>query len=203
VVLFCTAADMEWSDFPISPIYLPILQETARYIVKPDLSDATIPVGAPIQLRFDPTKMRRRANIEPPEDLGGGRVELSLVEDADTGQFYFRYQRTGSAGIYTLKLESPEGPPFNAPFAVNVQPDEGDLRRANVRKLADAVPGASVESTDQDAAFDLEESDRSEFWRTLIYVLVAAALLETLLAWRFGHHKKNKIAAEGKQVFVR
>ena len=31
--------------------------------------DATIPVGTPIALRFDPTQMRRRANIVPPEEL--------------------------------------------------------------------------------------------------------------------------------------
>ena len=34
--------------------------------------------------------------------------------------------------------------------------------------------------------------------------LIAGALLETLLAWRFGHHGRRKDAGlEGKQVFVR
>jgi hypothetical protein len=29
------------------------------------------------------------------------------------------------------------------------------------------------------------------------------AAVETLLAWRFGHHKRMSAADEGKQVFVR
>ncbi|NUN52102.1 MAG: hypothetical protein HUU06_04825, partial [Planctomycetaceae bacterium] len=48
-----------------------------------------------------------------------------------------------------------------------------------------------------------EDADRSEFWRTLVVALVAVAALETLLAWRFGHHAAKRVEAEGKQVFVR
>ncbi|MCZ6786240.1 MAG: BatA domain-containing protein [Planctomycetota bacterium] len=204
VLLFTSAADTEWSDFPISPVFLAILQETARYVVKPDLADATLPVSAPVDIVFDATRMRRRATISPPEEQGGGRIELTLTEDTETGKQHFRYGRTQQAGIYTVHLESPENQAFDEPFAFNIDPTEGDLRRVpSVKSIADAVPGAIVENTQDGALFDLEESDRSEFWRTLIFLLVGAAVLETLLAWRFGHHKTKVVATEGKQVFVR
>ena len=148
----------------------------------------------------------------PPEESGAGQVELTLDQEMKagpdgkmegTGRFRFLYKKTDSAGVYMIKLESPDGRPYTQPFAVNVDATEGDLRRARVREIADAIPNATVENTDDSALLDLEESDRSEFWRMLVFALIGCAVAETLLAWRFGHHKKNKIAAEAKQVFVR
>ncbi|MGH7163297.1 MAG: hypothetical protein ACREID_07420, partial [Planctomycetota bacterium] len=71
VLLFTSAADVEWSNFPLSPVYLALLQEAARYIVRPDAGGATLPVLAPIEVAFDPTRMRRQATVVPPPELGG------------------------------------------------------------------------------------------------------------------------------------
>jgi len=212
VLMYTTAADMEWSDLPSSPLYLALLQETARYVVRPDPGNETLRVGAPIIVKFDAAKMRRRASLAPPEDSGAGQVELTLAEEttegADgkqegTGRFRFVYEKTDATGVYTIKLESPDGRPYTQPFAVNIEPTEGDLRRAEVREISASIPNSRVENTDDSALLDLEESDRSEFWRLLVFALVGCAMAETLLAWRFGHHKKSKIATEAKQVFVR
>ena len=75
---------------------------------------------------------------------------------------------------------------------------ERGLEREFARYYALFVQGASDEG-----AFDTDASDRTEFWRTLIWMLVIVAGLETLLAWRFGHHKSRELHDESKQVFVR
>jgi hypothetical protein len=86
---------------------------------------------------------------------------------------------------------------------VNVDPAEGDLRRAELARVAQGLPGARVERAGEDAALAGGDDDRTEFWRTLIVLLIACAALETVLAWRFGHHGRGRAAPEGKQVFVR
>jgi hypothetical protein len=61
----------------------------------------------------------------------------------------------------------------------------------------------SLHRASEGSVLDTDESDRTEFWKSLMYALLACAALETVLAWRFGHHVKKRVAPEGKQVFVR
>jgi len=199
VLLFTTAADDEWSNFPRSVLYVPLLQEAARYVVRPDPAGLTRVVGEPLTLRFDAQRMQRQATLQLPPELGESAPRLV----ADPESALFRYDGTSAAGTYTLRLSSPTGEPWQSVFAYNVDPTEGDLRRADPRRLAARLPGATVERVEDDAALETDESDRTEFWRSLIWALVICAGLETILAWRFGHHKSRVAPLEGKQVFVR
>jgi len=201
VLLFTTAADLEWSNFPHSILYLALLQEAARDIVKPDTGDDTETVGEPIVIRYDPRRMAPQVELVPPPQLGGAAIRL-LSSREDT-QLFYRYDRTTAAGIYRASLKTPEGEAYERPFAFNVDPTEGDLRRADLDRVRDGIPGARLERAGEEATFETQESDRTEFWRTLLFALIAVAALETLLAWRFGHHASRDLAGEGKQVFVR
>jgi len=203
VMLWTTSADMEWADLPRSLLYVPLMHELARYIVKPDPTDTTKVVGAPIELRFDPSAMQRMAQIVPPAELGGSALPLGLAPDPqDKLKFLFRYDRTPVAGVYTMRLKSPQGEDRTQPYAYNVDPDEGDLRLAD-RKTLVRMNRVSLHRASEESILDTDESDRTEFWKSLMYALLACAALETVLAWRFGHHVKKKMAPEGKQVFVR
>ncbi len=203
VLLWTTSGDNEWSDMPRSHIYLPLMHELARYVVKPDPTDTTKLVGSPIVLPFDPARMQRIAHVVPPAELGGSPVPLGLVPvDKKKSAFVFRYERTPIAGAYTVRLKTPQGEDYLRPYAYNVDPEEGDLRLAD-RKALTRMDRVSLHRASEESMLDTDDSDRTEFWRTLMYVMIALAAFETLLAWRFGHHKNKKIAAEGKQVFVR
>jgi hypothetical protein len=202
VLLFTTSADTEWSSFPHSVLYLALMQEAARWVVRPSSGGRTIVVGEPLDVAFDPTRMQRLAFVVPPAELGGAPVQLSLREEKDTGRFSFRYERTAVAGTYLLRLKNPQGEPYESPWAVNVDPAEGDLRRAELTRVTQGLPGARLERAGDDVAL-AGEDDKTEFWRTLVILLVACAALETVLAWRFGHHGRGRIEPEGKQVFVR
>jgi hypothetical protein len=200
VLLFTTAADREWSNLPGWFLYLPLLQEVGKHIVRPDPGAWTRVVGDPIELRFDPKRMQRHVTLKLPDALGGESLRLA----PDPEQMVFRYERTIAHGVYRMRLKTPEGLDFDRPYAFNLESSEGDLRRSEVRKLAASFPGVRLERAGDESLFDTGDSDRTEFWRTLMYVLIACALLETLLAWRFGHHgRKRDAGLEGKQVFVR
>ncbi|MHC4547999.1 MAG: BatA domain-containing protein [Planctomycetota bacterium] len=203
VLLFTTAADLEWSNFPHSILYLALLQEAARYVVKPDAASTTLTVGAPIVIRYDPKRIAPQVSVVPPAELGGAPIRLMSTKER--GQLFYRFERPLVAGTYTVRLKTPQGEDFVRPYVFNVDPTEGDLRRADLEGIRKAVPGSRIERAGDEAAlFETDASDRTEFWRTLAYILVAFAALETLLAWRFGHHAARKLVqAEGKQVFVR
>ena len=203
VLLFTTAADLEWSNFPHSVLYVPLLQEAARYVVRRDPDVFTRIVGEPIVVRYDPKEMAPSVMVVPPPELGGAPVQLASARDEATKQLFYRYDRTTVAGEYAARMKTPLGEAFERLYAMNVDPQEGDLERVDLEKLHAAAPGSRIERGSEEAAVGGEDSDRSEFWRTLIVALVAVAALETVLAWRFGHHAAKRVASEEKQVFVR
>ncbi|HEX5137340.1 MAG TPA: BatA domain-containing protein [Planctomycetota bacterium] len=203
VLLFTTAADLEWSNFPHSVLWLPLLQEAARYVVRRDPDIYTKTVGEPIVIRYEPREMAPLVAVVPPPELGGTPVQLASARDEATKQLFYRFDRTTVAGEYAVRLKTPQGEPYEELYAMNLDPTEGDLERVDLEKLRAAAPGARIERGAEGAALGSDEADRSEFWRTLVVALVAVASLETLLAWRFGHHAAKRVEAEGKQVFVR
>jgi hypothetical protein len=204
VLLFTTAADLEWSNFPHSVLWLPLLQEAGRYVVRRDPDIHTKTVGEPIVVRYDPKEMAPQVSVVPPPELGGTPVQIASARDAATQQLFYRYDRTTVAGEYAVRLKTPQGEAFERLYATNLDPTEGDLERVDLERLRAAAPGARIErGTEAGAALGGEDADRSEFWRSLVVALVAVAALETLLAWRFGHHAAKRVEAEGKQVFVR
>jgi hypothetical protein len=202
VLLFTTAADLEWSNFPHSMLYLALAQEIGRYVVRPDASDATLLVGSPIVIPYDPTRMGTRVVVAPPAESGAGPVGLTSRKEPD-GRLLYRFERTDTAGVYEARLRSRDDQEIVEPFACNVDPTEGDLERARLERVRDAVPGSKIERAGDDGGAGDDAGDKSEFWRTLVYAMIAIAAAETLLAWRFGHHAKVGLEAEGKQVFVR
>jgi hypothetical protein len=203
VLLFTTAADLEWSNFPHSILYLALLQETARYVVRRDPDEFTRTAGTPIVVRYDPKEMGPDVAVVPLGEPGATAVQLASIRDDQRNQLSYRYERTLLTGEYEVRLRTPQGDPFVRLYAMNLDPSEGDLARADLNRLREAAPAARLERGADEAALGSDESDRSEFWRTLVVALVAVAAVETLLAWRFGHHAARKVAAEGKQVFVR
>ena len=202
VLLFTTAADLEWSNFPHSILYVPLLQEAARYVVRRDPDIYTKTVGEPIVVRYEPKEMSSQVMVAPPAELGGAAVQIASAKDEATKQLLYRYDRTHLAGEYSVRMKTPQGDPFERIYAFNLDPSEGDLARADQKRIEAAAPRSRFErgAEGADAA---EGPDRAEFWRTLIIALIAVAAAETLLAWRFGHHSAKRVEAEGKQVFVR
>jgi len=203
VLLFTTAADLEWSNFPHSILYVPILQEAARYVVRRDPDIFTKIVGEPIVVRYDPKEMAPQVAVVPPPELGGTPLQLASAKDDTTKQLFYRYDRTTVAGEYAVRMKTPLGEAFERLYAFNLDPSEGDLARVDLEKLRAAAPGARIERGTEEAAVGAEEEDRSEFWRALVVALILVAAVETVLAWRFGHHAAKRVETEGKQVFVR
>ncbi len=202
VLLFTTAADLEWSNFPHSILYVPLLQEAARYVVRRDPDVYTKTVGEPIVVRYDPKEMAPQVMVVPPPELGGTPLQLASAKDEATKQLFYRYDRTTVAGEYAVRMKTPLSEPFERLYAYNIDPTEGDLARVDQAKIQAAAPRSRFERGGE-AAGDDDDADRSEFWRALVVALIAVAALETLLAWRFGHHAAKRVEAEGKQVFVR
>ncbi|HHT9120722.1 MAG TPA: BatA domain-containing protein [Candidatus Hypogeohydataceae bacterium YC41] len=126
-MLFTSTFDRDWTDLPVKPIFLPLVQQICRY-----LTDNLVEMG-------------------PGEVMVGQEWEMPLpqedisIEVLDPRGNFFRpiiqtqpsramtFSQTDYPGIYRLKRKEQQG--LWTVFAVNVDPRESDLSRIDYMQL--------------------------------------------------------------------
>lgn len=199
VMLVTTTADADWTDWPILPSYLPVIQETARYLTARDPRRRNPRVGEPIQRDLDSFVPGVRA-LPPAEPGATMRAEapVSLRElPGREGWFRASYTETRMPGIYLLRADTPfdRYAPQDAPgedvFAVNVAPDEGVLARVSPDDLQSAYPEVRfVFTSDGEEGSKGTGGQDGEIWKTLVLLLTGCLVTESFLARRFGDYKR-------------
>ena len=100
------------------------------------------------------------------------------------------YPRAESQGFYEMKLQRNEGGVEPVLFAANVDPGEGDLRRADREAMEKELAGSKVQIVPAAAAAGLVGSgSQTELWWYLLWGAVVALCGEQVLAWYFGQRR--------------
>jgi len=193
VVALTTAADLDWSDWAQDAAsYLVAMQELVRYVAPVTAGERTLAVGRPLTVPLDLTQYRWEALLTTPE---GTETTLQPHPDPDRGsedqtRWQVRHEKTDRRGFYRLKLTDNSGQPETVLLAANIDPGEGDLRRADLEQfeidLGDApvqiISGENLSALASDAA-------QGELWRWILGLLVVALCGEQLLGWWFGRKR--------------
>ena len=193
VVLVATSADVSWTPMPLWPSYLPIVQEVLNYAIGGRLRQKTILVGDQLGATVPTPAGDVSLSLQTPND----RVEdLRLRTEGDYGTWTFG--ETTTSGVYTAEF----GPPISRTerYAVNVDTVESDLTRLTPEELrglwivdcgfrivSDGVRLPPHVAT----SFQIhnpQSTIHNSLTKTLLYGVLALLLMETFLAWRFGHH---------------
>ncbi len=182
VMLWAITADDEWTYFPRLPAYPELLHELVEYMA-PNVawrynclvgSETTIPVG--------PEERESPVLLTGPDQE---TVELTPRQLGDDPNHYaVAVERLNESGIYTL--ESPgQG---RRQLAVNVDPEEADLRHLDRDELQKALGGAELayaEGRDGLATALAQQNAAGGWARNLLSIALVLLLAETALAWWF------------------
>jgi len=191
VVVFASTADDEWNDMPSWPMFQPLVLEILAQVARDPGASRNLSVGEPLVRHLSPRLVGAPVRLLRP----GESKPLALQAATSQGLVAVTYERTDRAGIYELTVEA-EAPAEGGDllerrhdlFAVNVRPRESDLRRLSQEGLRQAFPG--FEFGYQRGAGPRVEAARAseagELWRALAYALLGLALVESVLAQRFG-----------------
>lgn len=191
IVLVGTSADDTWSLLPRHPsTWLPLVHEFVGLLTAHDPSVRNVPLGAAPALVLQ--GMPRRARLEHEgvmSDLGvpevetlGPRSRLSLAARPLT-----------EPGPWMLSVEFDD--PARAPLAIALaalpDPREGDLRRVDAATLERRLAGVeyalvSGESLGDDGEAASEGGSDGQLFRMLLWLLLAAALGESVVARLLG-----------------
>lgn len=121
VVLVTSSLRPEWSTLPLTPLYLPLLQSTLRYVAGADVRDRNVSTGSEIVARFEPAVDALRGTVVRP-DRSVDRCELISGE----GRTEARYAATDLAGVYTIRAGTRAADP-SVKFALAPPAAESDL----------------------------------------------------------------------------
>lgn len=184
-VIFCsTPCSAEWSNLPMRPFYLPLMQQLVTYLAAKFDPPRNVDIGQPLIAALPATMAGKTLELTDPE---GGKHGLKA--EARGGRALVSSAETRRPGLYLL--ETPDKSLIH--FVVNTSRTESDLARLTADELKAVAKtfNATVVKT-WDEYRDLEQRRRfgREFWRPLLWVLLVLIAVEIWLEQRIGRSKR-------------
>jgi hypothetical protein len=187
VGLVTTSADLDWNTWAVSPSYVPVIHELARYLVSGRLRTPPTLAGETITLPVWKATAAVTASVTPPgSDRNATPVRL-LEQD---GAACLSYSETDLSGIYEAHI----GAPIDEKryLAVNTWPEESDLSKLTADDLRELYPGADLVVLDHyesaPATAYVNQESAGELHRPILHLVLMLLLAELFLAWKFAHH---------------
>ncbi|GIX07570.1 MAG: hypothetical protein KatS3mg115_1973 [Candidatus Poribacteria bacterium] len=122
----------DWSDLPVHPAFVPMMQQLALLAVSPVRQPTrTLRTGAPYRLPAAPEDPQSAEVVRP----DGTTATVGRTEDGSA----FVYTDTTALGVYQVRLGE-----RNELFAVRLPPEEGDLRPLEPQEVTAAFGGSAL-----------------------------------------------------------
>jgi hypothetical protein len=184
-VIFSTVpCSAEWSNLPMRPFYLPLMQQLITYLAAKFDPPRNVDIGHPLLAAL-------------PAAFGGKTLELTdpagrkhrLAVTVEGGRALAQFDETRQPGLYLLEM--PDGTPIH--FVVNTSRAESDLTQLAANELAAAAKpfdATIVNSWDEYRQLEQRRRYGREIWRPLLWLLLGLVFAELLLAQRTGRKKQ-------------
>jgi hypothetical protein len=172
VVLFASGLDNVTNDFPLHPIFVPLVEQTARYLSGTESRSGSRVVDSYLELR---TAKERSVSVEviDPE----GKRPLSLNEASSAENFQLT-----SAGFYELRLAN------GRRDMVGVNPDRRESDLSLISEEALSLWRGEGGGQEQQAASGqpaAEETAPYGLWWYIMLLVVAAAVAESVFSGQY------------------
>ncbi len=177
VIFAATTADAEWSNLPLQPFFVPLMQRLVTYLATQSAISAWDQVGAPLRIVFPKERVGIEYTLRDPT----GQTQTIKVK-ADGEKSLLESKPIAAPGIYKLTQGSE-----TRLLAYNLDPAESNLKPLpsdKVKALADRHNAAFVESFEGWQKLDRTRRHGSELWQPFLMALLALLFFEVLLQQR-------------------
>jgi hypothetical protein len=176
VLLWASTIDRDWTNLPIQPAFLPLVQQSTRYLARAPMREPEAPlvVGQHHDIALHDGDLR----VEVTQPSGRQRT---FDRDKVVGRKALAFDATDEPGIYRVATAGRDGvmrPRRDATFVVNVDAAESDPTPLDPARLKELAVGGGAKIA---AA---APKRRVELWHTLGAALLILLLGEALLLRR-------------------
>lgn len=180
-----TSADAGWTSWPLHPSFPPVMEQLALLAASGRLAERNVAVGQPLDQALPPAGTEAPVTVVAPD---GRTLPTKLQAAGDVSRLHV--EETELSGVYRVRI----GPPLalEVAFAANPDPAESDPAKLDRAGLADALPGWSFAYLNDWRNLSDDPGSvgrRGELHRHLLYGVLFLLIIESILAWRFGHHQ--------------
>ncbi|MFQ5862602.1 MAG: BatA domain-containing protein [Candidatus Brocadiales bacterium] len=174
---FTSTIDRDWTNLPVKPIFLPLVQQICRYMTGNLIETTTrdILVGEDWELPFYTRDKADAVEILDPK----GNLGRPISKQTTLGRSLV-FSETHFPGVYKLRtVDTPIS------FAVNLDPKEGNMSKIDKRELEEALGREKVSfrmSSPIKGAEGVIEGER--LWSRLLIAALCLLCLEAFVSWR-------------------
>jgi Aerotolerance regulator N-terminal/von Willebrand factor type A domain len=180
VLLLTTTVDREWTDLPIRPGFLPLMQEAARYLAGAPGSDSISALTVGQRREIALANDDRRVEVVKPDGQSLWLTpEARAAEPQGRGRREVTFAETDEPGLYRVHASRTDGTVVehaSQSFVVNVDPAESDPALLPDDRRPDRGPNSVTAGA--------VPKRRLELWHGLGVAIIAAVLIESLLTLR-------------------
>ncbi|MEX0775551.1 MAG: BatA domain-containing protein [Phycisphaeraceae bacterium] len=181
VLLTSVPLDADWSNLPVRPFFLPLVQQLVTYAASKVYPSRNVEVGQSLAAFLDPSAADKPATLTDPQ---GNRVELTPVLRG--AQAVVEYTSTRLPGLYVLEPAGKDTAPVH--FVVSTSRRESDLNlltEDQVRAMAQPLGAQVASSLEQYHQLDKQRRFGRETWRWLFAAALGLLFAELLLQQYF------------------
>jgi len=198
VIALTTTAGPLWNNWARgNPSFAVAMQDLQAYLARQPAEPESRAVGVPLEMVLDAARYRPSVRLIPPG--GAAAPREGDASPRAGGTLWAVLDDTSAAGFYEVELTTSDGLPERRTYAVNVDPDEGDLARVEGPQLAERLTGVRYR---QFRASDFQTKDYDpngyNLGDAVLYLLVALLVVEQLLAYSCSYHPPLRLAPLGR-----
>lgn len=183
VVQSCIPCDADWSNLPMRPFYLPLMQQVTTYLASKVYPPRNVEVGKPLVAFLPAAAAGKKGSLTDPE---GKTHEVAVASKGSRAVAEFA--RTQAPGLYTFDAPGSE----RVHFVVNVDRKESDLRQLPEAEIQGAAKGMGAHLVRSFTEYRQQEQKRrygQEVWQLLLAMMVVFIFAELLLQQWFARRK--------------
>ena len=179
-LLFAVAPHLEWSDFPVKGLFVPLLHRSLSYLVQDPSKIEPFLAGQDVVLRHIQSTGTRFTVRDPST---GETSHQAVVRGSDKT---IHFSEAMIPGIYTVRA----GSDVVRKFAVNVDPDESRTEKAEDPALQRAAETLGIDSPVVHTIKNVSQVEQVvresrygiELWKHMLIVALLVAVVEMFVA---------------------
>ena len=190
VLMLGTSVQVNWSNLPLRPIFLPLVTQLTFDLADVEQTRANVIAGQPLVFNTAPTPLTTEATTVEVLPPGGEvlRLKASAAKPQAAGAAHeFRYANTHEIGIYVLRQLGAASPRQIA-YSVNFDPDEAEpaeIESAELEEQLGGVPLVLAENPDDLSGTFARLREGKSLWEAFLAAVLIALVFETFLSNRF------------------
>ena len=191
VIVFGIPGDGDWTMWPSSPTFAPVMVDLISYLAGSKNAETSIALGGSVKVPVDLSAFENRVTVRDPENEKMETVAKPLNPEKTQSVLYrAEFENLSKRGFYDIELTRHSGETQNVLVATNYDSRESNLKRLSETVLDKQFFGDKVAVvTTAGLVGQTVDGGNSELWVMILILLMAILGAEQFLGWFWGRKR--------------